>query len=97
MRHRGSCFRSWSNNLLPTTLHTEELDDGMQIEIQARLSRTGGTQLFIGVYDVDGIRICEEAYQALPGQNVSRALVMGTQRARAIATGQATSVLIAHS
>lgn len=32
------------------TSHDETLNDGTSIDVQVRLSRTGSTQLFIGIY-----------------------------------------------
>jgi hypothetical protein len=87
MKNRGSTFWSWSDAQLQTKTYEEELDDGTKIDVQARLSRTGGTQIFLGVYTEDGRIITEEIYDNLPGQTTLRAIVSGTQRARAVATG----------
>jgi hypothetical protein len=87
MKNRGSTFWSWSDAQLQTKTYEEELDDGTKIDVQARISRTGGTQMFLGVYTGDGRAITEEIYDNLPGQTTLRAIVSGTQRARAVATG----------
>lgn len=87
MKNRGAAFWSWSDAQLQTKTHEEELDDGTKIDVQARISRTGGTQMFLGVYTADGRIITEEIYENLPGQTTLRAIVSGTQRARAVAVG----------
>lgn len=95
MRNRGPTFWNWSDSQLQTRTHEEELDDGLQFDVHVRLSRTGGTQMFIGVYQPDGRVIVEETYRHLPGLTMSRALVTGTQRARAIAIGSEMPLEIA--
>ncbi|MGI4840303.1 MAG: hypothetical protein ACRYF9_22100 [Janthinobacterium lividum] len=87
MKNRGPTFWRWSDAQLQTKTFEEELEDGTKIDVQARLSRTGGTQLFLAVYTEDGRIITEEIYDNLPGQTTLRAIVSGTQQARAVATG----------
>jgi len=87
MRNRGPVYWNWNDAQLRTTTHEEELDNGTKIDVRARLSRTGGTQMFIGVYLLDGRILSEEAYDCVPGETTTRALVTGTQKARAVATG----------
>ena len=53
--------------------------------MQTRLSRTGATQLFIGVYRSDGSVVCEQAYDQRAGETMSRALVWGVRHARRVA------------
>jgi hypothetical protein len=55
--------------------HDEQLDDGTEIDVQVRISRTGGVQMFLGVYRQEGKVLAEEVYENLPGQTVARALV----------------------
>lgn len=88
MRNRGTCFWEWKDSRLQTWTHDEELEGGADIDVQVRISRTGGIQMFLGVYRHDGRILAEEIYENLPGQTMARALVYGTQRARAIATGE---------
>jgi len=52
-----------------------------------RLSRLGATQLFLGLYAGDGRALVEEYYPARPGETMTRAMVWGVDRARAMATG----------
>jgi hypothetical protein len=87
MRNRGPVYWNWSDAQLQTSSHEEELDNGTKIDVQARISRTGGTQMFVGVYLNDGRILSEELYDCVPGQTTTRALVSGTQRARSLATG----------
>lgn len=50
MRIRGDVFWAWADPTLHHRTHDETLDDGTYIDVQTRLSRTGKTQMFIGVY-----------------------------------------------
>jgi hypothetical protein len=68
--------------------HDETLDDGATMDIQVRLSRTGNTQLFIGVYAGAGMALHEEAFLSRPGESMTRALAWGVGRARCLATNQ---------
>ncbi|MFP3409197.1 hypothetical protein SB757_31760, partial [Pseudomonas sp. SIMBA_065] len=45
------------------------------------------TQLFLGLYAGDGRALLEEYYPTRPGETMTRALVWGVNRARAMATG----------
>lgn len=49
MRIRGQVFWSWADPTLHCRTHEETLSDGTLIDVQVRLSRTGATQMFIGV------------------------------------------------
>lgn len=86
MKKRGEVYRQWCDVILHHQIHEETLDDGTCIEVQGRLSRTGATQLFIGVYRADGAVVCERAYTQRPGESVSRAMVWGVGYARRKAT-----------
>jgi hypothetical protein len=55
MRIRGDIFWKWSDPTLHHRTHDETLDDGTTMDIQVRLSRTGSTQMFIGVYAGSGM------------------------------------------
>ncbi|OCT21438.1 hypothetical protein [Pseudomonas putida] len=90
MKKRGKTYRQWYDPILDHQIHEETLNTGACLEVQARLSRTGATQLFIGVYRADGSALYEQAYVQRPGENMSRALVWGVGYARRIAIeGQA--------
>ncbi|EKT4503524.1 hypothetical protein LU646_24930 [Pseudomonas alloputida] len=81
MRIRGDVFWDWADPVLHHRSH-EELDDGTTIDVQVRLSRTGQTQMFIGVYAGCGMALHEEAFESRPGESMTRALAWGVGRAR---------------
>ncbi|WP_257645102.1 hypothetical protein [Pseudomonas putida] len=85
MRHRGAVFWAWADPALEHHSHLESLADGAWLDIQVRLSRTGDTQLFIGIYEQSGLARVEEAYAKRPGETVTRAMAWGTRRGRALA------------
>ena len=85
MKKRGETYRQWCDPILHHQTHEEALDNGVCLEVQARLSRTGATQLFIGVYRADGSVLCERAYAQRAGETMSRSLVWGVGYARRIA------------
>ena len=60
MRHRGAQFWLWLNKRLPVKTYEDVLGDGRQIEVQARITPQGMTQVFIGIYAANGSSICEE-------------------------------------
>lgn len=86
MRTRGAKYWAWADVHLHCRTHEEELSDGTTLDVQARLSRTGGTQVFIGVYSASGQAIREEAYGNRPNETITRALAWGVERARVIAS-----------
>jgi len=86
MRIRGDIYWQWADPTLHHREHDETLDDGTFIDVQVRLSRTGDTQMFIGVYAPAGNALHEEAFDSRPGESMTRALACGVGRARRIAT-----------
>lgn len=88
MRIRGDVFWQWADPTLHQRSHDETLDDGTTMDVQVRLSRTGNTQLFIGVYAGTGRALYEESYLSRPGESMTRALAWGVGRARCLATNQ---------
>lgn len=86
MRIRGDVYWQWADPNLHHRDHDEALDDGTSIDVQVRLSRTGNTQMFIGVYASGGEALHEEAFDSRPGESMTRALAWGVGRARRIAT-----------
>lgn len=84
MRHRGSQFWLWTDNRLPLHTHEEVLSDGMQVEVRARVSHEGVTQVFVGIYDDRGIMLCEEFHDRDRDEPYCDALKWGAQRAREI-------------
>lgn len=88
MRIRGDVFWNWADPTLHHRAHDETLDDGTSMDVQVRLSRTGATQLFIGVYAGTGMALHEEAFLSRPGESMTRALAWGVGHARYLATNQ---------
>ncbi|MEZ1510565.1 hypothetical protein QVM48_14625 [Pseudomonas soli] len=86
MRIRGEVFWGWADPTLHHRSHDETLDGGTTIDVQVRLSRTGSTQMFIGVYAGCGMALHEEAFDSRPGESMTRALAWGVGRARRITT-----------
>ncbi|MCS3837293.1 hypothetical protein HNR03_001891 [Pseudomonas sp. JAI111] len=82
MRRRGAQFWLWTNTRLPLHTHEEVLSDGVQVEVQARVSHTGVTQVFIGIYADSGWAICEEFHDRCVGEFYCTALKWGARRAR---------------
>lgn len=87
MRVREETYWQWADAQLHCRSHDEALSDGTTIDVQVRLSRLGATQLFLGLYGQDGKALLEEYYPARPGETMTRALVWGVERARALAIG----------
>lgn len=85
MRLRGDIFWTWADPALHNRTHDETLNDGTHIDVQVRLSRTGKTQLFIGIYAPDGMALHEEAVDPHPGESMTRVLAWGVGRARQLA------------
>lgn len=92
MRTRGQTYWDWTDLSLHHRSHDEILDDGTMIDVQVRLSRTGKTQMFIGVYAPSGTPLHEEAFDSRPGESMTRALAWGLGRARRIAVDGLASV-----
>lgn len=86
MRHRGSQYWAWPDCRLPILSHDEALSNGMQLSVQARVSRNGVTQAFIGIYEDAGEMMVEEYYDSLFDETISQALAKGIHRARALTT-----------
>ncbi|WP_296268372.1 hypothetical protein [Pseudomonas sp. UBA6562] len=86
MRVRGNKYWNWADVRIHSRTHEEMLSDGTNFDVQARLSRTGETQMFIGVYAPSGRTIREEAYSRRPGETVTKALAWGVERARTLAS-----------
>ncbi|MDI9778550.1 hypothetical protein [Pseudomonas sp.] len=93
MRVRGNVFWEWADPTLHHRAHDETLDDGTHIDVQVRLSRTGQTQMFIGVYAPQGMAVHEEAFEARPGESMTRAMAWGVGRARKIAVEGVNAVI----
>lgn len=79
--------------MLPHRSHDEILDNGTDIDVQTRLSRTGARQIFIGVYAACGMSLHEEVFDARPEDSMTRALARGIGRARSIASDPGNQVV----
>ncbi len=88
MRIRGEVFWRWADPKLHCRTHEETLVNGTFIDVQVRLSRVGATQLFLGIYGVDGTMMLEEGYDSRPGESMTKAMAWGVQRARCLASEQ---------
>lgn len=86
MRVREDVYWQWADANLHSRCHDEALSDGISFEVQVRLSRLGATQLFLGLYSSEGRAIHEEYHRQRPGESMTRAMVWGVNRARALAT-----------
>lgn len=85
MMRRGSKYWLWADRELHCRSHDEVLGNGTLINVQARVSRKGRTQLFIGVYDKSALPLFEESHDYLPNDTMTTALAWGVDRARAFA------------
>ncbi|WP_256676287.1 hypothetical protein [Pseudomonas sp. CM27] len=85
MRIRGDVFWKWTDPKLHHRDHDEVLGDGTSIDVQVRLSPTGSTQMFIGVYAQSGMLLHEEAFDNRPGESMTRALAWGVEHAKQLA------------
>ncbi|WP_277964907.1 hypothetical protein [Pseudomonas sp. RIT-To-2] len=91
MHTYGEKYAQWIDSPLPGTAHEETLGNGTWINVEVRTCPTGGTQMFIGVYPQGNGAPLEECYPALPDKSPADALVLGINRARALATGTAVA------
>ncbi|WP_422776211.1 hypothetical protein ACOXXE_20305 [Pseudomonas mediterranea] len=82
MRRRSAQYWLWVDRRLPGKIYNDLLNDGRQVEVQARLTLERGIQVFIGVYAADGAVICEELHDRLAGEKLASALAWGVQHAR---------------
>ncbi|MGE8405857.1 MAG: hypothetical protein ACN6QH_02295 [Pseudomonas sp.] len=87
MRIREEKYWQWADARLHSRSHDEVFSDGTSIDVQVRLSRTGATQLFLGVYARSGKALLEEYYPSRPHESMSRALVWGVDKAREMVAG----------
>ncbi|WP_392889771.1 hypothetical protein ACF6ZU_00360 [Pseudomonas migulae] len=81
MRERGEKYWDWADPELHCRIHEERLKNGLLIDVQVRLSNTGDTQLFVGVYEQKGEMLFEEAFFSRPGETMTQASDWGVQRA----------------
>jgi hypothetical protein len=84
MRRRSAQYWLWTNSRLPMHLHEEVLDNGLQVEVQARVGHNGVTQVFVGIYSQEGRGISEEFHDRGKGVCCNVSLKWGTLRAHEI-------------
>lgn len=82
MRDRGKVYWEWADASLHCRSIDERQPDGTLFNIQVRMSLLGRTQLFIGVYDIKGKMLLEEAFDSMVGQTMTSAMAWGLERAR---------------
>ena len=87
MENRGTEFGRWFDPDIDCMRHVESLGLDVQIEVLSRLSWEICTQLFVGVYTAEGLRIHEHYYENRDGEHLSQALEWGKRQARLIAKG----------
>lgn len=85
MRIRGAIYWKWADPTLRSRTHDEEFNDGTTIDVQARLSPAGITQLFIGLYSPTGVALYEETCDCPRNESITRALAWGIGKARFLA------------
>lgn len=81
MRNRGQIFWEWADPDLHFRNFDERMADGSLINIQVRVSREHLTQLFLGIYSLDGKLLLEEGYMDCKGQTMSAAMTWALPRA----------------
>ena len=83
MKNRGQVYWEWTNPAFHVRSITERMPDGTSLDVQARMSVFWETQLFIGVYDIEGEMLFEEAFDCRSRETITQALEWGLNRARA--------------
>lgn len=81
LKQRQRVFWEWSDCALHTRCHDGIFEDGGQLDVQVRTSRTGVVQLFIGVYLGSGAMKFEEYYKDRVDESMTQALEWGIERA----------------
>ncbi len=81
MRKRGTVFWEWANPTLHFRNYDQLLPSNTLINVQARLSSSNVTQLFIGIYGDRGVMLYEEYFPDCIGQTITAAMAWGLQRA----------------
>lgn len=89
MRRRSAQYWLWVNSRLPGRDHEESLEDGTQVEVQARITLEGMTQVFVGVHRPSAQVWVEEFYDRTLREPLAQALEWGLDRARDIVAGTA--------
>ena len=93
MRIRGKVFWEWADPAIHTRSVDERLADGTLINVHVRMSQVGATQLFIGVYGINGVMLFEEAFDSRPGETMTQAMKWGIERGKEKAPRGPISIL----
>lgn len=83
-KQRHAVYWQWADCQLHNRCVEAVTANGLQLDIQARMSRQGVVQLFIGIYSKSGSMLIEEYYPGGIEDTLNRALKWGEQRARAL-------------
>ena len=97
MHIRGSVYWRWVDPEIHVRNKDERLSDGTLLNVQVRTSKTGDTQLFLGVYGHQGMMLHEEAFDSRPGETMTQAMARGFQRAKEYAATTSRSAAISKS
>lgn len=87
MLTRSNVYFEWAKSNGGHFGHDEKLENGTQIDIRARVSPHGDTQLFVGAYGIEGRMLMEEHHPIMDGMDVQQAIDWGTARAKSLASG----------
>lgn len=85
MRQRGEKYWEWIDSQQHSRCHAEELSNGMEFDVEVRLSPMGAIQVFLGLYHKTGEAIIEEYEKCSGAESLSEALLNGVDRARGLA------------
>lgn len=87
MLTRSKVYFEWATSTQGHFGHEEKLDNGAQIDVRARVSTGGDTELFVGAYGKEGRMMMEEFHPVMDGMSVQQAIDWGTARAISLASG----------
>ncbi len=82
MRRRGGVYWQWADCQLASQHHTEGARNGLELEVQVRLSREGAIEVFIGIYFSSGQMLLEECHRDGVAKTSGEAMCWGVERAR---------------
>lgn len=86
MLTRSKVYFEWAQSSQGHHGHEETLGNGAQLDIRARVTAAGDTQLFVGAYGADGRMLMEEHHPAMDGMTAQQAISWGTERAKSMAS-----------
>ena len=89
VRQRGEKYWEWLDSQQHSRSHAEELPNGMEFDVEVRLSPLAAIQVFIGVYNKSGEMVFEEYNKRAVAESMSEALLSGVERAKGLAAAMA--------